>query len=320
MHEHDDNPGDGIVWSKPLVQYDIRRKIASSAGLPPLPEGLVPFYKLMTELYIPMNDGMAMLTEYAFIRQGRPTWFITAEMAEVLLRTKIESTDLTRIFFPHEIIDLVFERGVVLEGFPLRGIRIANPRSELTLQLFDEVADLEFNIPGWIGFWFDFGEDVVNNTFSPDTAMERTTRWHWYRDLAGTRGMDPAKSSLKQAEWDAIGKAVNIALAAILMYTARAPDFRPYSVPRNQRYEFKGERENFKIIDLKPTRSVYSGRPDGEPTGRSVAAHFRGWVLRTLKNERYYRGVQYPPEHWRVVHVAPTWVGGRGDSDDEGEA
>jgi hypothetical protein len=103
------------------------------------------------------------------------------------------------------------------------------------------------------------------------------------------------------------GLGVKLAISSALYYQCRPELVSNYSLPRNCRYNFKGHRENTRIINLPlmPKFKLVS-KSDSNSVGSSPKRpHYRGWVIRVYRNERYDRNPDGSP---KMKLIAPCAI------------
>jgi hypothetical protein len=298
-----------IQWHKEVTSIDIAHKIKE---LRDHACNTTNFYKKSVEFAtgireVALNEnprlsehdfnGAAQIietaVEYCFIKMGRHTWFCDKEMYELLSTCKIEDDDLRDLYFPYVVFSLVFEKGIEINGFPLRSIRISTLKSKLSIDIIHEVLPGFIKRDDTIHFYFDFGENLKTGKCSHDTPPGESIRWHWYRPYYYEGGIDkcikPDDNKLNTEELAAVHGAMKVANAALQYYSARPELISEYTLPRSQRYQHHGERKNYKRVMLPTTKKVHQPNEFVSDGGRTVAGHYRGWVLRTLRHERYSR-------------------------------
>ena len=299
-------------WHKQITYYNIAKQIGM------IPGTIDTYYK---ELMIIRAEMLAqqqqeeiqklsttfatteITSEYLWHKTGQCTWFIDKEILDVLDTAKIDD-DITGISIPQDVISFTFERGIIIDGFPLRTAMFFTPRSTITRQLLQNNLHikLEDKTVKLLCFYIDVGENGQTHQFSEDTDYTKLIKWHCHRGydkLPNVTLSDDPKQS------EALYHIMRICIAAIMMHAARPERLVPFKLPRSQRYEYKGERSNFKRLTLPAIKTIYEHRVTGESTGRTVKPHYRGWVYRVLRNEKYKRN---PDGTFRVIEIEPTVV------------
>jgi hypothetical protein len=172
--------------------------------------------------------------------------------------------------------------------------------------------------------------DLCANTYTIDivcdselevrTATTTSKTWQaWYFKLPGEVTLDKVQKVLemygeqlsRSTSPHSSKLAPNVAhlVAAILLrWSCRPETVVPFTMPRSQRYQHKGNREAFRLFTYPWQKQI---RPEGEAAieelgGRAkVRAHVRGFVYRTLRDERYRRNED---GSYRVVEVEPCII------------
>lgn len=321
-----------LKWSKPFNFFDIMTKAYRDHGAR-LPGDYRSFYggminNILTRMkreygppksdqigeFIPINrpaatgvvEAMAELVWYEF---NRPVWFIDKTMTELLLTAKIDD-NLSGIHFPHECVYLCFEDGTKIDEFDLRSIMLFVPRSDETIKMIrratgDRAIETQF-LGKLIGTWTDCLDgpeyDLLQNGFI--RSRNRLYNWRKYTEPAPLEDAVGVDANEKEA----MIRSIQIAAAAMLYYSARPELVSEYKLPRSQRYEFRGERSGFRRMTLPGVKHI---RPPGSEiagvhgTGSSKAPHYRGWVMRVLRDPRYKRNED---GSFKTVLVPPTAI------------
>lgn len=287
-------------WHIDFTNYD-REPMARNTTL-------VDFYRMfLTYMSSKHSDkhvetGLMVLSEYLFIRIGRPRWFISKEMFEILLTLKTDTTDFTNIAFPYDVFSFVFERGITLGGMPLRWFRVCCPRSRLSLQIMKEVVDVQVpNITSAVSIHPDLGMNRWTRKVDENTRPANTNVKAFFCPLLElSKASGPEMEGFKYP----LAEIVKILASAVLLYAARPEFYQEYKVERSQRYEFKGERTSCRRLCF-PTMKKVRAAQESKSTGAFKSPHFRGWVLRTLRAERYTRNLDGT---FKVALVPPTAI------------
>lgn len=313
-----------IIWHKEITMLDVAATIPE---LKPVTYNPTKFYQMtvnqgseIREQALQENPSLSVhdfrggaelieqALEYCWLKFGRPTWFIDKEMFDLLSTCKIEDDDLSDLVFPWDVFSIIFEKGIEIAGYPLRTMRVAAMKSPLSMKIVHEVFPYFVHDNRTIHFYFDFGEEIGTKKCSQDTDPGLMMRWHWFRAFKGEHTLPDAVSRLTKEETNACSEAIKIASAALMYYSARPDLVVDHTLPRSQRYQHKGERKNFKRVLLPTVKKVYPlGATDPLESGRTVTGHYRGWVLRTLRHEKYTRN---PDGSCKRILVPPTAVKG----------
>ncbi len=129
-------------------------------------------------------------------------------------------------------------------------------------------------------------------------------------------GLDATELSLVPAHLQkALIKASKLIAACWILYSARPEWVSPFTLPRSQRFQHGNAeiRKNYRRIMLPAVKHISLPTYAGTETGREVIGHYRGWVYRVLRNERYKRN---DDGTFKTVVVPPCVVNG-GPADEE---
>jgi hypothetical protein len=309
-----------VKWSADVTLRDIARKVGVNRP------ALEPFYADILRIchedphHFDITEGdknasvHEVMVDYLYECYGRPKWFIDSNVMELLCSLKLEEDDLTGIFFPHDVFSLVFEQGTMLNGWPLRNIRVCRPLAKSTYEFTKAIgltvyAELPKNrydrIP--LTLFTDTGEDSKTGVRSWATPHESMVKLHWTRPLDDRAGESlRVQTSLTKEEVDFQCKVSALMASALLYRSARPESVVNYQLPRSCRYNYRGDKSTYRRI-LAPT-SVYSAKTGASGgTGSPKAGHYRGWVFRTLRHERYKRN---DDGTFKTVLVEPTAIKG----------
>lgn len=261
-------------------------------------------------------EPMAELMWHTF---NRPTWFCDNTMLELLRTAKIDD-NLRGIHWPAESLYICFEKGAKIGRFDLRSICVFAPRSDITVKTVQKataksgmvIHDLhcELILNRLMGIWMDC-LDEPEYYIRPDGFLKTRNRlyvWREYERPTPPQDME----NVNQEERAATLEGVHIAAAAMLYHAARPELVAPYTMPRSQRYEFRGERSNYRKLTLPGVKMLRDpSHPVSVGVGSAKSPHYRGWVMRTLRDPRYrrnedgtYRTVLVPP-----VAIHPELMG-----------
>lgn len=256
------------------------------------------------------SNSVELANDYLWNRLGCPRWFIDRDLADILSRTEIDD-DLTGVRWPYDSFHLVFERDTFFStGIPIRSMSISYPRSDLAQKILkDDLnvnlqtirrADGGVNLNELLALMVDVGQDTAGN-ISQETKYDNIVRWEWKRRIE-TSAVD--RGDLNAIEGQTMKEAMKIAVAAVLYWCARPDLVKEYSIPRESRYQFK-HREHCRRLTLPTEKIVRHNTPDTVHEGSAKSPHYRGFVLRTLRHERYKRN---DDGTLRVVLVPPCAI------------
>lgn len=237
---------------------------------------------------------------------GRRRWFIDKQMFELLLEAEIDF-DLRNIFWPYDTVTLVFERGIFLKDYPLRWIRVMRAKSEISKKIVRSVVNNE-GVVKVSEDLFKFGDSHFNcivDTGYSFTTKQRSQTTH-FEDTGAQMLVSPYTTNDTTAFDPAMELIPKIVATAFLYYAARPELVIPTVLPRSERYHQKGDRDLCSIMTI-PLIKRIGGNSDEETgvTGAKKAPHYRGWVLRTLRSDRYRRN---PDGTFRTVLIAPCAI------------
>jgi hypothetical protein len=252
-----------------------------------------------------------MLSEYIFIAMGRPRWFISKEMLELLTDVEIDVENLSNIHFPHDAMFFIFERGCVIsvngKALNLRAISISLPRSQKASQLIKDItkmhADFTNEYSGSLCMEVHYTEKDDDNTAYVDQLEfhgGRAIDFKTAREMGAREFAD--KSSL---EYGIFLAAIKIISTAFLYRAARPELFVQTILDSESRQNQASPRDNmYKILtpEAKIVRAGESAHTEG-----TKRPHWRGWVLRTLRHERFTRNADGT---FKVVLVPPCTIHG----------
>jgi hypothetical protein len=327
------------TWNKPFNYYDTVQRALRDAGAPrSAMQEYLPFYGQLLSNAVLYANGLSTgnlglvgaldaipthkqarmgviepIAELMWHTFNRPTWFCDNTMLELLRTAKIDD-NLRDIHWPAESLYICFENGAKIGRFNLRSIAVFAPRSEITVntvrkatrKAYLSLGDVHCDqiIGKLLGVWVDCldGPDFV---LRPDGYLKSRERLYVWRKYEEPIAPSPDEN-VNEDERAATVEAMHIAAAAMLYYSARPELVAPYSLPRSQRYSFIGGRDNYRRLTLPGGKVVRDpSRSDGTDTGSAKSPHYRGWVLRTLRDSRYKRKEDGT---YRTVLIAPTAI------------
>lgn len=253
------------------------------------------------------TGAVECLAELVWYEFSRPVWFVDRQMLELLETAKIDD-DLSGIHWPHESLYLCFEEGSKLDGFDLRSIMVFVPRSDLVLRIGKKAVQSDYFktefLGKLIGTWTDCMPGPLYTIRQDGYIRSRDRLYNWRKY---TEPSKPFCDQVTAEEAAANQKAIKIAAAAMLYYSARPELVRDYQLPRSQRYEFRGDRTGFRRMLLPGVKTVRapSALADVHGTGSPKRPHYRGWVMRVLRDPRYKRNED---GSFKTVLVPPTAI------------
>jgi len=275
----------------------------------------------------PITDSLHFWADYLYERYGRPKWFVDREVFDLLTTLKVEDMDLMGIFFPHDVFRLIFEHGTMLCGKPLRSLHVFRPEAALTDKFCEELAPGQaqaakkfFNAQdgkikekdSMMMLLVDAGENGFTKQYDWDTPLGMTCKLNERRRLRDPLNVKYSNFlNVNEEEAIYIDNAMRLFVSAMLYRAARPDCVAEYTLPRSCRYNYRGDKTTYRRM-LCPIAPLREQRENAMPTGRTMKGHYRGWVLRTLRNERYKRN---PDGTFKVVLVEPCAVKGGPESE-----
>jgi hypothetical protein len=303
-------------WHEEITSLEIMRKVMKAQGerfnpsakdLPGIYASLIERAQTVMEISPESDKGSALrdtITEYLWVSYGRPTWFIHEEVFEMLKTLQLSTADLTGVFFPQDVFSMVFPYGSMIRDKPLRSIRVFVMHAQTTRDLMAQLKPYTIKrAEDHLTLVVDAGENAKSGICSWDAGPVGTLKWTVTRPLDM---LGPWKNmKMNEEEISYMDECVRIVAAAMLYRNAKPDHFVDYTLPRSQRYNFKGDRKKHRRFLMPKSLE----RKDGQSrdTGRTVAGHYRGWVLRVLRHERYRRNED---GSCKTVLVEPTAVKG----------
>lgn len=270
--------------------------------------------------------------DFLFDKMRRPTWTISPDVLWLLESVKCEM-NMEDIVIPRDVLLFRFPYGYHVRGIPCRNVLFLYPRSELTVRMLCELMGSEYDSKDYTSSslriltrfgekpdgTYDWGQSDcplaqlvlrVEPGTSVDEALE-LARAHGVKDRA-------VCEDLRDEEYDAFHDIMKLCVAC-MMYVRAEPE-----AAQDRRTARSGRRVKMRPNEryIAPVRSlprmiVQDGERAVAHAGdsrRSPVPHLRGWVLRTLRHERYKRNED---GSCRTVLVAPTLVGTKDHADTE---
>lgn len=256
------------------------------------------------------DTGHTPLSSYLYIKTGRPRWLVSTEMARILADIPIDP-DLSHVQWARDAMTLVFERGTVIDGIPLRWIRIYCPRSKLSREIIKYALNIEITDEAANALFLEcdcgYGDDRQCREDRP-TGEEDIIQYRLIPlgNINGDKDIG-LRTEEKPLHDRIMNLATKIAASAMLLHAARPEFFVQANLPRSERYHFVGgaaSREHISMVTFPLVKKVAIGQTDSA-NGMSKRHHYRGWVLRTLRHERFQRN---PDGTCRVILVEPCEI------------
>ena len=201
---------------------------------------------------------------------GWPTWFVDRENAEVVSSLIPKSFDLTGVVWPYTAFTIVFEKGVLIGGSEVKYIRVASQ--------YDSVAAKTKVVYFAATSLGDFGGALPLNCKS-----------------IGVTPVEKCAFAL-----------VSFVCCVMLLWAWRPEIYKPYTLPRNQRYQFKGDHSKHRRLMMPTEKIVHTGERSinemPEDDCQRIRAHYRSAVI------AIYRKRIMPDGQPQVVIRKPCWV------------
>lgn len=315
-----------VKWHKPFSLYDVMQQVCREYGKPFHLTPIQYYGYMMRDIVDQIGASMGLapgevvpvkqpastgavecLAELVWHEFNRPVWFVDRRMLELLETAKIDD-DLSGIHWPHESLYLCFEKGSKLDGFDLRSILVFVPRSELVVRIGKKATQSDYFetefLGKLVGTWTDCLPEPPYTVWRDGHLRSRGRLYNWRKY---TEPSEPSSDQVTAEEAAANQKSIKIAAAAMLYYSARPELVRNYQLPRSQRYEFRGDRTGFRRMLLPGVKTVRtpSVLTDVYGTGSPKSPHYRGWVIRVLRDPRYKRNED---GSFKTVLVPPTAI------------
>jgi hypothetical protein len=244
--------------------------------------------------------------------------YAPAAIAELLRRTNIGGDiRLGDLRLPYDVFCVVLERDFEIEpGTVLRAVKITALKSRLAKAclkelfkeaMYEKFGVRDFEMPGFVKQFEDcvtLEFDVVGPNGQPQILQFSV----W---LSETIGCFLARA---KREREFMAKLVNFSAAILLRNHCRPETVVPFKIPRSERFKHKGNRESFRILTYPWKKSVREGPTEeqretleklDQEERRKVKAHVRGFVYRTLRDERFRRNQDGTP---RIIEVEPCII------------
>lgn len=263
------------------------------------------------------TDEIRTISEAFYHHINRPRWLVDEPTAALLRRLKIDP-DMRGLPWPHDVFTLVFERGIsAVNGrremgagtTELAWIRVAPMRSEMARRFERQLlADARI--------------EMIN--VRPDEVLVVAgigpggdTRITFPMSLADAHAdIERKAGTLTDAAVDGIRAVCRKLVASAVLYWAARPTYiSTISLGRSQRYKFGSakQRESLRRIRLPDTLTLHVHGGGGEAQGGKKRPHYRGWVIRTLRDPRYKRNADGT---LRCILVAPVAIHGTKETEE----
>jgi hypothetical protein len=271
---------------------------------------------------------ITLMTDHVWTALGRPTWFISPEMLELLEDMSVEAR-IDDALMPHDTMAFVFPRGTRVAGIPCRSMFAYSISSERTLEIADLfyrkfVGTKSLERPtdqSTMDVRLDFGAQV-DGSHSEDLVRIDSSYFVLPRDMTVKDGMAWLRAKFESDSTDQENQAslymISIMVKALLYVQAvKAEGLASTPRPQGRKARTKGRKKKAEKepppweFTVKPTKDILravAAREGAAATGggKGCRPHMRGWVLRVLRHERYRRNADGSP---RTVLVAPHLVG-----------
>jgi hypothetical protein len=252
---------------------------------------------------------MDVMTEWLYVKLGRPRWLIDRQMLELLDTCKVDA-DLSGVVFTHDVLTLVFEEGVKINGIPLEWIRVCAVKSKMAEKAIrdffpkDCINERAFSAINFTVCFRGYHKEDGKISLDPRTwhkqprlGYEEGRMWREYgseKYISDPDRWDFDNETLTRESFRAfMFKAAKVAAAAMVYQHARPDLVTPFTLPRSERYKQHGERENISLIRLPRklggAKKIISSPPVEGASGKIMSPHYRGYVLAVLRDERFKR-------------------------------
>jgi hypothetical protein len=242
--------------------------------------------------------------DYIFEKDGKKTWLLTKESVDILNDIEVDSDDISSLAIPYDSFQVCFEDSVKFDGLKvkLNRMKIATINDRMCRTCEYGVSDPNFKMllgNKQLLVCSDFGEK--------EQPYGDTVTWDFSRNLDSPY---TGRDVLTEDEHKAAGFAMEFAIKIIMLWNARPEIVRDYKYMQRTCFALNKHMQSMKhynIIKMPDSLIVYNKNKNSQPTGRTVSPHFRGYVLRHLRNERYKRN---DDGTIKTVLVEPCLVGG----------
>jgi hypothetical protein len=266
----------------------------------------------------------AGISQYVYYKTGYPKLYSPAPISELLCRTNIGGDiRLGDLRFPYDVFCVLLEKNFEIEpGVSLKAVKITNLKSKFAktcmselvheavalryagLNILSDALQQEFEkVSSKVMLEFEIGNDSKVLQCSMKLSDSITN----FLDHVEPQQEITAKIT---------AKLVNFAAALLLRNHCRPETIVPFKLPRSERYQHKGNRESFRILTYPWKKSIKEGPTEEQKQAmenleksdlekRKVKAHVRGFVYRTLRDERFKRN---PDGTLRIIEVEPCLI------------
>lgn len=285
---------------------DIPRKIEA---LGKSVEHLLPSKLLPPDGKYPIDRSERTAAEIVFLQTGSPRWFVSKEIFDVVKTIDLQGYDQFEDalnVLPYDAFSIVFEKGCITEECVIGNLPPDNlvPGTSVKVELQsvflaqlkskqsrDILACSDFELPkrrvflqrinGMVLAKGNFLNVLDEKLFNASVSGHiRKSESYGLEDLCVAR----------------------IVVALLLLWRARPTFFVPAEQNREERRAYRGNSNLRRQIVFPELRRVYA---PGRSCERNVSAHYRGWVLRTLRHPRFKRDENGNP---RVIFVPPCAI------------
>lgn len=261
-----------------------------------------------------------LLAEWSYLTLGRRRWLITKEMANILYEIPIDP-DMNGISFPYDSWTLCFEKGTKINNIPFKWIRVFSAKSELIKNLLNKNLNVITKAENTVVFQCDAG---LNEKGIPEEDIEDPLILYRRIDI---KHFNPYSSKGRECDYESLNEnqsnklpvdihnnimniTAKICASAMLLYSARPDMFIPAKLTGKERknWQESGGTGNISRIVFPTIKKVSQSIGNyhyNDLQRKTVANHYRGWVLRTLRHERYKRNAD---NSFRVILVEPCEI------------
>jgi hypothetical protein len=213
----------------------------------------------------------------------------------------------------------------LMPGIPLRWMRISSPQSPLAVDyLKNKLLVVEKSAGPSVADMFciqlDCGKDrfdgfdrrrPVGDTYVMYRSSRLTAPYAEFDGLPVAGFPHDCDSTVPTEQARVLNEALKVAVRAVMLWAAR-PEFEVIKkhrvsiadrkmVPGEHIFRLALEPDGSSPSKPYPTeKKIYvdganAAKDDTEPAGKKNRHHFRGWVLATLRHEKFYRNRPAPP-------------------------
>lgn len=253
---------------------------------------------------LPMEESQSdvhhICADAIWWHSGRPRWFITTKMYELLADCKCDDTSIVNVHVPHDVMYFCFAHGIIdRRSRPVRSVMLAWLRSDIT-RVLTELGGCPH--PGVRANLATSCVWSVDHAWCGDESSRRLVETRRLEQCGGS------PTTISADDEDYKNEAIRICYAALLYHAARPEAICIPCLDAQQRkvhdYHGQGAEHIYKILTPE-VKWIQRVAPDLCTPAYTVKPHFRGWVLRTLRHQRYKRK---PDGTCQVILIPPCAI------------